>query len=165
VSSPAFPPFLLGHPVVIFGVTGAIRCTRHGIRRARSDPWIRSVAAKWRSGCVEKRTPKEVARWWKTVVAGGSVALVDLHQSRYNAIVDALLSICATADTASAGIGINEPEDPFLLEADRIFKTQYQTQPGLIRTVCQDIDPSAARILPKLHTPKSGLTIRSLSHS
>jgi hypothetical protein len=76
--------------------------------------------------------------------------------------VEACLQILAAADEASAGVGVLDPENP----ADEFG----QKAMGLLAidrsatTLCVEIDPSRALVLPKMHTPQVGMSIRSLSH-
>lgn len=83
----------------------------------------------------------------------------------------ALLELLAIADQASSGAGIPlrarrsgetpKPEDEpdeFYLEATRLL-----ARPGT-SSLCRDIDISRAVVLPKMHTPQLGMSLRSLSH-
>ena len=50
----------------------------------------------------------------------------------------------------------------FEVLAETIFVASMSEPGGA--TLCSEIHPSRARVLPKMHTPQSGLTVRSLSH-
>jgi hypothetical protein len=76
----------------------------------------------------------------------------------------ALLQLVACSDEASTSVGIPPLVDRFdEFGSIRLFGGD---PPGSPSTLCSDlIHPSKLRVLPKLHTPESGLTIRSLSHN
>jgi hypothetical protein len=74
----------------------------------------------------------------------------------------------SAADEASFGLGIffshgTDAKKDLLWEdaEERLIK---DIPKGLGSTLCREIDHSRARVLPKMHTPQSGLTVRSLSH-
>ncbi|MDX1980666.1 MAG: hypothetical protein SFV51_10380 [Bryobacteraceae bacterium] len=77
--------------------------------------------------------------------------------------VRALLNLLALADQASenAGIPFNEPakEQDFYFHARRRLMSL-----GLGSSLCERIPHARGRVLPKMHTGQSGLTLRSLSH-
>lgn len=81
-----------------------------------------------------------------------------------------LLFLLACSDEACVGVGISlsrvasrlrpTAKDPFLWDAEeRLFSTIPEGS-----TMCKEIDSARARVLPKMHTPQNGMTIRSLSH-
>jgi hypothetical protein len=85
-----------------------------------------------------------------------------------------LLDLLGAADEACVGVGIGLPAvllskrppkadgDKFLGEADwRLLQTSFSNTGA---TLCKRIHPSKSRVLPKMHTPQNGLTIRSVSH-
>jgi hypothetical protein len=77
-------------------------------------------------------------------------------------VVD-LLTICVTADVASAGMGLRlldeDKFDTFEIRATFLNEVRH-----LRRNFCSDIDTNKLRVMPKLHTPQRGVTIRSLTH-
>jgi len=125
--------------------------------------YIRRVGKKWRNSCVRNKLPTEVAKWWRQIKAANHLPISELRDEKNRNICEALLTICAAADEASAGIGISDPRDLFLQLADKIFRQRPHSD-GAITTLCSRIDTTVVVVLPKLHTPKSGLTIRSLTH-
>jgi hypothetical protein len=124
---------------------------------------MRRYGKAWRDG-FDRPLPVPVRRWWKIVVRSKAVEISDLRhrRRRHFSLIESLLLILAAADEASKGIGI------FGLEAPDRFEKYYAHSVsgyGLsAETVCDKIPPNALRVLPKLHTPQAGLTIRSLSH-
>ena len=84
--------------------------------------------------------------------------LADLPESLGWALTGALLELHALADIASAGFGIpgSCPEPGIGMRA---------RQHLLYRGTVSEFEPSRIRVLPKMRTPQTGLTIRSLSHN
>lgn len=92
------------------------------------------------------------------------------------ALLSSLMDLLAISDEACTGLGLpirpipvrkgklqtgrdNGAELLFREEADAtLFPKQFGS------TLCKAIDASAARVLPKMHTAQTGLTIRSFSH-
>ena len=83
----------------------------------------------------------------------------------------ALMDLLGAADEACAGLGIYKLDPrrrkgggllPFHFQAEGILVDSMSSPGGA--TLCKAIDPDRARVLPKMHTPQSGLTIRSVSH-
>ncbi|HYL73002.1 MAG TPA: hypothetical protein VEU96_02300, partial [Bryobacteraceae bacterium] len=113
---------------------------------------------------VTKRTaPKAVARYWGT--------LIDARDKPVQAIAEnatlgqAVLQLCAVADEASEGVGSpldgheTEIEERFQFHASGLLD---RDSPG--SSLCEEINVTRLRVLPKMHTPQTGLTVRSLSH-
>ena len=74
------------------------------------------------------------------------------------------MKLCAIADEACQGIGSpldgdeSEVDEEFLYHAAGLL---HRDLPG--SSVCEELHYSRLRVLPKMHTPQNGLTIRSLS--
>ena len=133
-----------------------------------SSQWTEMVtraAENWRNGWVKKQLPDEVILRWQAAFKDTSYPLSQLSEKR--ASCELMLELAAIADEASAGLGIPSEGDEesieefqFAIEGDQRLRV---TAPRG-STLCNLIDPSRARVLPKMHCPQSGLTIRSLSH-
>lgn len=129
--------------------------------RVSSKTWvdeITAVARRWREGSLLGKAPIEVSRWWSVVASSQNAPLQDIV--RNGAVCDALLQLCAAADEAANGVGIPSGDG----SAGNTFEWKANRMLLLNSTLCQRVHPSRARVLPKLHTPQNGLTIRSLSH-
>jgi hypothetical protein len=67
----------------------------------------------------------------------------------------------AAADVASEGAGIGDPNEwyqqPYDYGCYRLLQDRH--------SLCKDVHPSRTVVLPKQHTPRPGMTIRSLSHN
>ena len=77
------------------------------------------------------------------------------------------------SDASSYGIGIFALSSQTKSEKTNSDLFGRQAELRLLRTftgehgstLCRDIHPSRGRVLPKMHTPQNGLTVRSLSHN
>ncbi|HET8798910.1 MAG TPA: hypothetical protein VFO89_14550, partial [Thermoanaerobaculia bacterium] len=154
---PAWPPDAFALAAALLQRSGAYS-------RAVTDwpprkSWTRSIeriGSQWRKAAGERRkAPAEVQNWWGAVrkAAGTCVESIS-DDARLSA---ALIQVVAAADVASAGIGL--PVDRF---ADD-FEARWLPLLGR-NTFCEQIDPSRAVVLPKLHSPRNGITIRSMTH-
>jgi hypothetical protein len=124
---------------------------------------IRKIAKQWRKTAVQSRQPpRQVMIWWKHLLDHADIRLDEIHDTR--TVYDALLQLCVAADEASMGAGIPNRKakklDPFQLAVRKHFADQTKTG----STLCKTIDRSKLCVLPKLHVPQSGMTIRSISH-
>jgi hypothetical protein len=124
--------------------------------------WIKEVGLAWRKTAIAgRRPPTQVAEWWRSVANHSGTLLSKVPASQE--LWQALLQLCAAADEACEGVGIPSGDasegNPFEVEANLLLV--YREGGSLCRTV----HPSRARVLPKLHTPRNGLTIRSISHN
>jgi hypothetical protein len=125
------------------------------------NAWIKTLGIRWREAAVAGLpAPPEVQAWWSCVAALGNTPISEV--SNRQDLWQALLQLCAAADEACEGVGIpsnSSRENPFEVEAYLVLIRQRRG------SLCRNIDPSRARVLPKLRTPRNGLTIRSLSHN
>ena len=128
---------------------------------------ILELGHKWRVRASEQSAaPDEIIRDWTTILnALDNVPVSEIANDNNQTICQALVRILAAADQACEGVGIPggamQP-DKFELETIHQFKDQsIGEKPS---TLCRKISPNKLTVLPKLHTPQSGITIRSLSH-
>lgn len=135
-------------------------------RGPKLKPWvehIENIGKEWGENHTDP--PKEVHQWHRTLTSkrNRSVPLSRLR-SRPK-MCEALLDLSAASDEASAGVGLGQwKRAGFLGEAS--FQLWRSTVKALdVSTLCTRVHPSVVRILPKLHTPQSGMTIRSLTHN
>jgi len=134
----------------------------HPVNTTWAD-WVRDVGKRWRSVATLKRKPlpPEVKKLWAVVVGHRRLELVSLASQRE--VVCALLQLVAMADEASAGVGIPQgnTKDVYWQRASELLAGigsagETTLSPGLSR--------AEIRVLPKQHTPRGGLTLRSLTH-
>ena len=130
---------------------------------------------RWRSAAIDGQVPSHVAALWTRILHGRELELDQIHKSRsrkeqsnVDELIHALLEIVALADEACVGVGIpdenGKPGDPF----EQIANARLVNRPGRkdqSSTLCREIDPSLFAVLPKLHTPQNGITLRSLTHN
>src|SRR5262249_44780944 len=121
---------------------------------------IREIGNDWRAAAITNAPlRKELLEWWNIVVSAADTEIARVCTN--TRLCDALLELSAAADEACAGIRIRDPErapDTFDIKANRLLTASDSI------TYCDQVHPSRAVVLPKLHTPRSGLTLRSLSH-
>lgn len=121
---------------------------------------ISGVASEW-ADVVKKRGydawPFRVEGWWKLVMRHQRIRLTDVR--KYPDLVEALVSIVASCDQVSFGFGFpvagttSDLPIAALLLSDKKHSLGYQ------------VEPSRAYVLPKLHNPLVGITLRSLTHN
>lgn len=119
----------------------------------------------WRelAGRDEPRAPTYVANHWRLLMEASSSTFARFREDR--SLAHALFELAAIADEASAGVGL--PRSPS--GASKYGKFYRRARRQLLptengSTLCIEIDRTRLRVLPKMHAPKQGLTVRSLSH-
>jgi hypothetical protein len=119
---------------------------------------VRQLGEKWRRVWTQQQPFSDLAREWQLVCE--SFALPLHAASHHRPLLEALMKLVAVADEASESVGAPKDgeteEDDYLLEA----ASEVLENAG---TLCQEIDRSRLRVLPRMHTPQNGLTDRSLS--
>jgi hypothetical protein len=165
---PHWPPDAFAVVASILQRSGTYRhaVTRWPPRGQAPEDWAKGVATlgdNWRAASTQPAAvpPREVAAWWAVLQGAADMLLDDLPQRPD--VVEACLLLLAAADEASAGVGVLDvdaiPYDDFRLKALELLARE--TGPS---SLCEAVDTSRAVVLPKMHTPQSGLSIRSLSH-
>jgi hypothetical protein len=135
-------------------------------RKPSLAKWIERtelIGKAWRDN--GRYPPAQVLRWhrWLTSKKNRRVPVGKIQVKP--SLCRILLELCAAADEASRGVGfgMSADDDPFLFSASMYLFLTGETLNA--STLCSDrIDHSTVRVLPKLHTPQSGITIRSLTH-
>lgn len=134
---------------------------------------IADVGERWgrvrgTASCV---APAEVAAWWSLIARADSRLIADLRACKPTArgrvanwdLVCAILSLHAAADMACAGVGVagglprgasNETKQ-FVGRANALLQKNGSLN--------RQVSPERVRVLPKLHTPQLGMTVRSVS--
>lgn len=128
---------------------------------------IREWAREWRVAYSRGAPPPSaLTRRWAAFREAMDEPLSCLGNSRLEAC-QRLLELCAAADESCRDVGVErshsgEPRSGddarFLLQAARLL-----TNVRIGSSLCQEIERARIRVLPRIHTPGSGLTIRSLS--
>ena len=144
-------------------------------RRRKAEPTPTQVGDAWRdalTAALHSRTrplretcPPQIAEWWNTFRSRLDEQLT-AARNQHGAITVAAWKLCAAADVASVGIGVQpandndeQTDDPFLAMAQLFLLKNQQ------RSFCSAITPDALAVLGKQHTPQRGCTIRALSHN
>jgi hypothetical protein len=117
-----------------------------------------SIRRAWRRRFNSGRSgmPPQVERWWKTVLRERNRSVAEI--GAVPGLVEALVGIVAATDQTCHGVGVPEAKQ------DK-FDDRALTLLTLRNTLCDRIDPSRATVLPKLHNPLDGMTLRSLTHN
>jgi hypothetical protein len=128
--------------------------------------WARAIANlgdDWRIAWVKNQElPAPVEECWRVITQNWNTGIPSIVQN--TSLCQAILQLCAASDEASEGVGNMHPDDQNLVDErflDRADELLARNERG--SSLCDEIHPSRARVLPKMHTPWSGLTIRSLS--
>jgi hypothetical protein len=160
-SAPPWPPDVFALAASLLHRTGAYTAIVQ--KRIATENWpeeIRAIAADWRT-MFETTVPDPVAVWWAVVRKKRTRLLNDVASD--DELVSALLRLVCTADETSEGIGMISDVE----EGDSTFETTWidALDNSENRTCCIEISPDRVVVLPKLHTPRNGITLRSLTHN
>jgi hypothetical protein len=134
------------------------------IGTARWAKDIANIGREWRQSWVDGGPlPDSVSRWWKVIRDHGDRYIYEVRGRDLPDLWEALMQLSAAADEASVGVGIptSQKDDPFQYKAKSLLAPLSK----IGSTLCERIASSRLRVLPKLHTPQSGITIRSLTHN
>jgi hypothetical protein len=121
---------------------------------------VRELGKEWRTALrAELSLPfNGLSDEWELLCESMPQSLSDVGTNRL--LLHALMKLIAVADEASEGVGVPEDtgeDDPFLQLA-RAFLRDDNTGLGSLQ-----INHAPVRVLPRMHTPQSGQTHRSLS--
>jgi hypothetical protein len=169
---PDWPPDVFGTVALILQRSGAYtQVVREWPPTAPDKPpdkqradWtrhMREVGTKWRQTAVDREPPPDpIPTWWSTVTAASFTAIDSVASNK--PLREALFQLCAAADEACYGVGI--PNQPADRQTDA-FEVAANFDLVITGSLCRCIDRSRVRVLPKLHSPRSGMTLRSLTHN
>jgi hypothetical protein len=124
---------------------------------------IENLGYDWRVAWVKKqKLPGPAAECWRVIVQNWDAPIPSIVQK--TDLCQSILQLSAASDEASEGVGslhsidLDLVDQRFFFRADELLaRKEYGS------SLCDEIHPSRARVLPKMHTPWGGLTIRSLS--
>lgn len=134
--------------------------------KAKWTSWVTKYAKQWRGSAESGRAaPTKIKQIWNAAKDHFGLAMTvqrDTPARRTNIreLNQCLIAIVALADAASSGVGIPRLQDKV---------PQYEWKAiNLLRdegaSLATNVVREKLRVLPKLHTPRSGLTLRSLTH-
>jgi hypothetical protein len=163
---------LLEWPPDVFAVVASLLLKSgaycHAISGWRRKPslriWLKQIERAgnaWQSDI--KKAPRRVTEWHRVLIKNKALSVFEVPNN--SDLCDALLRLCAVADEACRGVGFNlyksTPGD-FLYDAsEQLARSLFALK---LSTLGKRVPHSVLRVLPKLHTPQSGITIRSLTH-
>jgi len=186
---PTWPPDVFGIVAMVMRRNGAyVRSVASGFsgsQHARSlldDDWpqeAKRVGEEWRAAIVRAlkanlgpgrssvsgalklvAVPDEVKGAWDLLTQLAPTVRIERGRE-HDDLARALIQLSGYTDEACIGIGLS-PNAEFRNEFDKV--TTFLLEQNKQLSVCSAVDPQRARVLPKKHTPQSGLTLRSLSH-
>jgi hypothetical protein len=152
-------------PPDLFGLVAAVLQKSGAYSFAVCNPWppkpnwaesMQRIGQTWRQALnLGKGAPPQVHARWDKLVRKQALVLDEVLSD--HRLCEVLLELSAVCDEACVGIG---------LPSEEVYVGNLHTNAYLesSSTLCLAIHPSRLRVLPKLHTPQSGLTIRSFSH-
>lgn len=122
---------------------------------------VKKIAKQWRRAW--QKTPTEVVMGWALLK---KYAYLPIHQiCQDKRLLENLMLLSSVADETCVHAGIpirwtssGAQESEFYLKAQRLIRPKARGS-----TLCERISPTRVRVLPKMHTPQSGMTIRSIS--
>jgi len=120
---------------------------------------LRRTAGDWRRALLSgSPTPTRVLEAWQRLVANENTQLRKVCDDAKLQV--ALLELLALADDASENFGLPSPRDAVEEEAARLLAASRREAASL----CRAVHPTRLQVLPKQHTPQTGISVRSLSH-
>ena len=182
---PDWPPDLFAISTAILQKSGAYHhvigdwppqlakaLTTSGESRSVWAARMRRMGLAWRFSLKNGDTilPLEVKQWWRAVWAGRPKPLQAIGANNLE-LCAALVQMAAVTDEACVGFGLpggefdsysDQPTDDAFLRAQKLL-VPTRGDPLRGSTLGERIHYSKVRVLPKLHTTRTGLTIRSLS--
>lgn len=125
---------------------------------------MRHYGRLWRQAVSTGAVPPPVRERWRTVVTEATTNVADVLQKP--SLLQALIELMAIADEACFEVGVLRwsDSDAFEQAIFRIF-VQAAKEGGGVVSLGRRLDHKQLGVLPKLHTPRSGITIRSMSHN
>lgn len=170
---PVWPPDAFAFAAALLRRTGAYVGLVNGeftqamaVKRDEDQPTM--VGRRWRAELelalrdgkstrrLRESCPPQIKVWWQTL-RGATGQPID--SCRKAPLAAALASLCIASDEASAQIGIEKSDNPFLLVADAILINNGR------RSFCLRVPVEKLAVLGKQHTPQRGCSIRSLTHN
>jgi hypothetical protein len=160
-------------PADVFAVAASL-LQRTGTYAAAMDHWppdghedmwideVRNAGKEWRR-LWQVAPLGYLQAAWNELLSKRAVPLEEIAQD--TKLLQSLIAMCAVADESCSRIGILDEDAATLLEKDDEAEFVVTAEELLQRnsSLCFEIHPSRLRVLPKMHTPQSGLTIRSFS--
>ena len=131
----------------------------------RSPSWADAVVdagrrwSAWAEGDGTTRLPDLLAEEWQTLLDGVETPLEQLAEGHAWPVCEALLTLHAIADEACAGLGVALDASAEEGCVYRARGRELLSSTGSLARIPSDL----MRVLPKMHTPSSGSSVRSIS--
>lgn len=129
---------------------------------------MRKIGELWRKNPA--RPPDKVEQLHRKLTSNQSRTMLVSKLQKNPRLCDALLQLSALSDEACVGVGKGvirgqrvRGGSAFLGKAKDLLRRSARHDG--VSTLCKQVHHSVVRVLPKLHTPQSGMTIRSLTHN
>lgn len=178
--APLWPPDVFAIAASLLQKSGAYNHVVRNWPPKALPVWVQEMRAtglEWRANWVFTRSvPQAVQSWWNMILQSLSLPIASIRDNA--PLCEALIQLCAAADEASSGFGV-PPGDRLRDLRERSGESLDVTKKiaGVANrtldldkttsgsTLCKQIHASRLRVLPKLHVPQNGLTIRSFSRN
>lgn len=119
---------------------------------------MESLGRKWRNACNRKELPPhDIQKWWRQFLSYKDTLIERIPD--IDSLCSVLIQLLSVADEACAGVGIPDSSNPLDNFHMEVLRCLY-----LHKTCARMVAPALYCVLPKLHTPQTGITLRSLSH-
>jgi hypothetical protein len=120
----------------------------------------------WRDAWVTSRSwPGELTERWQVVLGHRHVPVESIDYDQHKDLIESLVGIVAASDQASFGFGILDKLETESDPLEQAWLSHALFTLETTKTFCLRIHTSRVRVLPKLHNPLSGMTLRSLTHN
>lgn len=136
-------------------------------RNGNLNEWTKSIKALGYAWSQKPdKPPKQIRDWYRILCKNTSMPVESVCAE--GDLCAVLIQLCAAADEACIGVGCTLPNpaaaaNDFRVQASKRLAETTLTQE--VSTLCKRVHHSTVRVLPKLHTPQSGITIRSFTHN
>lgn len=159
-----WPPDVFALVASLLLKSGAYCYAVSGWKRDETNrEWVRDIKSAGKDWRANLAPPPIVLELRQAILNNRTVKVAEVR--RHDQLCNVLLRLCSCADEACKGVGCtvsHDDADHFLDEASQLLQASAKAYD--FSTLGKLIDHSVVRVLPKLHTPQSGITIRSLTH-
>ena len=185
--APAWPPDVFAVAATVLKRTGSYLrlagpvAEEDKIENAKDLDIAKKVAKRWRAELDrgESKPPREISQWWQELARhpglDADTLLTDRDpRSPASTTVRSLLRLLVASDEACRGAGfltlstVDAPATShFELQcADSLFLRWWQDyRRNPLSSLCRQVHPTRAIVLPKVHVSQSGLALNNLSRN
>jgi hypothetical protein len=169
-----WPPDVFCLAAALLNESNAYTRSRDILPHGRTD--FRALAKEWLNN-VARGTSYDYVLGKLLALSTGTDAKSEQDSRRRNRpinsalvkedVIPSLIELIVVSDYACEGFGLPRSSakgaEPSRIAA--LYRASKRLEPGFGgSTLCEHIDPTKARVLPRTHTPARGLSLRSLSH-